>query len=65
MDFGAIPVERGCGTREEDGLYWELGMGPGGRPLIDFLLDPPLCIFPPWECRQSSGLMALCTWPTA
>lgn len=37
----AIPVARGCGTRVGGGIYWELGLGPGGRPVEDFLLDPP------------------------
>lgn len=42
--FNAVPVERGCGSREANGLYWELGVGPGGRPMADFLIDPPYLV---------------------
>ena len=38
----AIPQERGCGDREPGGVYVECGLSPRGRPLEDFLLDPPL-----------------------
>ena len=37
----ALPVERGCGRRVRGGLYWECGPDPAGRPLEDFLIDPP------------------------
>lgn len=40
----ADPVERGCGRREPGGVYCECGLSPWGRPLEDFLLDPPLPI---------------------
>ncbi len=40
----ADPVERGCGEREPGGVYAESGLSPWGRPLEDFLLDPPLPI---------------------
>ncbi len=40
----ADPVERGCGEREPGGVYCECGLSPRGRPLEDFLLDPPLPI---------------------
>jgi hypothetical protein len=34
---------RGCGdARQTNGVYWELGIGPGGRPVEDFLIDPPI-----------------------
>ncbi len=42
----AIPVERGCGTRKQGGIYAEFGMGPGGSPIEDFLVDPPIVINP-------------------
>ncbi len=43
MTFGATPgVERGCGHRVVSGIYGELGLGPGGRPVEDFLMDPPV-----------------------
>jgi hypothetical protein len=38
----ADPVERGCGEREPGGVYAESGLSPWGRPLEEFLLDPPL-----------------------
>lgn len=39
----AEPVERGCGEREPGGVYAECGLSPsGGRPLEEFLIDPPL-----------------------
>lgn len=37
----ALAVERGCGRRVRGGLYWECGLGPGGTPVEDFLIDPP------------------------
>lgn len=40
--FRAIPVPRGCGERTPGGLYAESGLGPNGRPLEDYLIDPPL-----------------------
>src|SRR5258706_2934899 len=38
----ADPVERGCGDREPGGVYCESGLSPRGRPLEEFLIDPPL-----------------------
>ncbi len=38
----ADPVERGCGEREPGGVYAECGLSTHGRPLEEFLLDPPL-----------------------
>ena len=38
----AVPIERGCGDREPGGVYVECGLSPYGRPLEDFLIDPPL-----------------------
>lgn len=41
----AIPVERGCGRRQKGGIYAELGLSPfGGRPVEDFLMDPPVSV---------------------
>jgi hypothetical protein len=40
----ADPIERGCGEREPGGVYCESGLSPHGRPLEDFLIDPPLPI---------------------
>jgi len=38
----ADPVPRGCGEREPGGIYAESGLSPYGRPLEEFLIDPPL-----------------------
>ena len=40
----ADPVPRGCGEREPGGVYAECGLSPRGRPLEEFLFDPPLPI---------------------
>lgn len=41
MTRGAVAVARGCGTRKVGGIYAEMGVAPGGKPLREFLLDPP------------------------
>lgn len=41
MGARAIPVARGCGSRTANGLYAECGVGDGGLPVEDFLVDPP------------------------
>ncbi len=38
----ADPVSRGCGDREPGGVYVESGLSSKGRPLEEFLVDPPL-----------------------
>src|SRR4030095_13665604 len=38
---GALAVRRGCGTRQAGGIYSECGLSRNGRPLEDFLFDPP------------------------
>src|SRR6516162_114397 len=40
----ADPVSRGCGDREPGGVYVESGLSSRGRPLEEFLIDPPLPI---------------------
>jgi hypothetical protein len=40
----ADPVSRGCGDREPGGVYVESGLSSKGRPLEEFLVDPPLPI---------------------
>ena len=42
----ADPVSRGCGDREPGGVYAESGLSAKGRPLEEFLVDPPLPIPP-------------------
>ncbi len=42
IDFPkADPVERGCGEREQGGVYAETGLSRYGTPLEHFLIDPP------------------------
>ena len=41
-----IPSSRGCGDREPGGVYAECGLSSRGRPLEEFLVDPPLPIPP-------------------
>lgn len=42
IDFPkADPVERGCGEREQGGVYAETGLSRYGPPLEYFLIDPP------------------------
>ena len=40
----ADAVPRGCGERVPGGVYAECGLSRGGRPLEEFLIDPPLPI---------------------
>ncbi len=43
FDFPKVdPVERGCGERVPGGMYLESALSPYGRPLEEFLIDPPL-----------------------
>jgi hypothetical protein len=42
----ADPAPRGCGDREPGGIYAECGLSSKGRPLEEFLIDPPLPIPP-------------------
>jgi hypothetical protein len=37
----SLSPERGCGRRKRGAVYAELLLGPNGRPLEDFLFDPP------------------------
>jgi hypothetical protein len=45
---------RGCGTREPGGAYLAVPLGPGGRPVEEFLIDPPLVVD-----AKSLGLSAI------
>ncbi len=38
-EYGAEPVERGCGVRVEDGVYSECGLSPFGKPIEEFLIE--------------------------
>jgi hypothetical protein len=35
---------RGCGYREPGGAYLAVPLGPGGRPIEEFLIDPPIVV---------------------
>src|SRR5437588_11432830 len=69
LDFPkADPVPRGCGEREPGGVYAESGLSLRGRPLEEFLFDPPLpipegldLINKPqlWQRTLASGELAL------
>lgn len=51
----AMAVPRGCGAaRKAGGIYMEVRLGEGGRPLEDFLIDPPLKLGD--DARQSLGI---------
>lgn len=39
-------IVRGCGTRQKGGIYAECPLSPDGRPIEDFLVDPPRAIDP-------------------
>lgn len=41
MTAGAVPVERGCGSRQAGGAYFETGLSDNGLPVEAFLFDPP------------------------
>ena len=37
-----VPIERGCGERQDDGVYACTGMDPEGSPVEDFVVDPAI-----------------------
>jgi hypothetical protein len=37
-------ARRGCGYRQPGGAYFAVLPGPGGRPVEEFLIDPPILI---------------------
>jgi hypothetical protein len=40
-------ARRGCGYRQPGGAYFAVPLGPGGRPVEEFLIDPPVVITEP------------------
>jgi hypothetical protein len=40
-------ARRGCGYRQPGGAYFAVPVGPGGRPIEEFLIDPPVVIDDP------------------
>jgi hypothetical protein len=57
---GAMAVERGCGFREENGVYFETGLSPFGRPLEEFMFDPVIEI--PYGFTVPERGMTLLEW---
>lgn len=45
-------IKRGCGTREQGGIYLETGTSAWGEPLEAFLADPPI----PMTCDSKVGV---------
>jgi hypothetical protein len=39
-------ARRGCGYRQPGGAYFGVPIGPSGRPIEEFLVDPPIVIDP-------------------
>lgn len=35
---------RGCGYRQPGGAYFAVPLAPGGRPVEEFLIDPPVVV---------------------
>jgi hypothetical protein len=40
-------ARRGCGYRQPGGAYFAVPLGPDGRPIEEFLIDPPVVIEDP------------------
>jgi hypothetical protein len=40
-------ARRGCGYRQPGGAYFAVPLGPGGHPVEEFLIDPPVVIDQP------------------
>ena len=51
MNLTTSGATRGCGKRKQGGLYLCCGLGPGGRPIEEFVIDPPI----PWENGHFQG----------
>ncbi|KKL59316.1 hypothetical protein LCGC14_2216590, partial [marine sediment metagenome] len=50
---GAIPgIPRGCGKRQQGGIYAETGLAPGGMPIEVYFIDPPK----PYEMEHKIGV---------
>lgn len=50
-------ARRGCGQRQPGGAYLAVPLGPGGRPVEHFLVDPPTVVSN--DQRDALGLCAL------
>jgi hypothetical protein len=52
MSYTSMPLvtsgaRRGCGYREPGGAYFAVPLGPGGSPVEEFLIDPPVVVEDP------------------
>jgi hypothetical protein len=47
-------ARRGCGYRQPGGAYFAVPLGPGGRAVEEFLIDPPVVIDDPGRLGLSS-----------
>ena len=47
-------ARRGCGYRQPGGAYFAVPLGPGGRPIEEFLIDPPVVIDDPGRLGLAS-----------
>jgi hypothetical protein len=47
-------ARRGCGYRQPGGAYFAVPLGPRGRPIEGFLIDPPVVIDDPGRLRLAS-----------
>jgi hypothetical protein len=52
-------ARRGCGYRQPGGAYFAVPLGPGGRPVEEFLIDPPITIDEPARLGLASVGVAL------
>ena len=50
-------ARRGCDYRQPGGAYLAVPLGPGGRPVEDFLVDPPVVV--EGDRREALGLSAV------
>ncbi len=50
-------ARRGCGYRQPGGAYFAVPLGPGGRPIEEFLIDPPIVIDPAKLGLASVGVL--------
>jgi hypothetical protein len=57
--MGARGVVRGCGTRVEGGVYLCCPLGMVGRPVEDFLVDPPIRVSPAELGVSSRGVFPI------
>lgn len=52
-------VERGCGEREEGGIYLCCGLSKDGKPIEDFIIDPVI----PWNSEPFRSPQLIFSYP--